>query len=55
MAIELGVIELMLRDLEAQGRGKEGEKVIGWAILAVAEQLSQMTKALNALAQSKNI
>jgi len=42
MAIELGAIELMLRDLEAQGRGKEGEKVIGWAILAVAEQLDRM-------------
>lgn len=46
MAIQLGEIEVMLRDLEAQGRGKEGEKVIGWAILAVAEQLDRIAKVL---------
>jgi len=48
MAIQLGEIEVMLRDLEAgaEGRGKEGEKVIGWAILAVAQQLDRIAKIL---------
>jgi hypothetical protein len=50
MAIKLGQVEVMLRDLEAKGRGKEGEAAIGWAILAVAEQLALMTGTLNKLA-----
>lgn len=42
MAIPLGEVELMLRDLKARGIGEKGERVIGWAILAVAEQLDRM-------------
>ena len=50
MATPLRKVEVMLRDLEAKGKGGEGEIATSWAILAVAEQLSLVARALNALA-----
>lgn len=49
MPTPLGKVEAMLRDLEAKGKGEEGQIATSWAILAVAEQLSLVAKALNAL------
>ncbi len=50
MPTPLRRVEVMLRDLEAKGKGEEGQIATSWAILALAEQVSLVAKALNVLA-----